>query len=63
MQVHTIRNQNQKHIIDYKIRNEVNHMLENGLNYTYIGKQKVEIHSDFRHSDGSRDTVVSVEFS
>ncbi len=63
MQIHSITNQHKKHIIDYKIRDEICHMLNNALDYTYVQGKKIEIIKDHRHSDGSRDTVVSVDFS
>ena len=43
---HTIKTQHDKHIIDKKIRDEINHTLEHDLTYTYYEGTKIEIVSN-----------------
>ena len=56
---HTIKNQNDKHIIDKKIRDEITHALEHDLTYTYYENTKIEIVSNDK-SDDEWVTVVNV---
>lgn len=57
---HSIKNQNDNHIVDINIRNEINHALQKGLDFTYFDGVKLEIIKDFRN-DERRETVVNVE--
>ena len=57
----TIKNQLGK-TLDGDVRKQVEYLLHNGLNYIYIDDKRVEVLSDHRHLDGSRYTVVKVEF-
>ena len=57
---HEIKNQHGKHIIDKRMRNEINHMLEKALDHSYVDEKKIEIVKDFR-TDKKRETVVFVE--
>lgn len=57
---HSIKNQNNNHILDKNIRDEINHALDNGLDHTYFDGVKLEIIKDFR-TDKLRETVVNVE--
>ena len=57
---HSIKNQNDKHIIDELIINEINHLLDHDLNYTYFEGTKIEIIKDFR-TETERETIVKIE--
>ena len=57
MKTHTILNQNEKHLIEKKIRQEIIFALEYDLDHCYYEKQKIEIVSDTTTDDG-RITIV-----
>jgi len=58
--IHIIKNQHNDHIIDEDIRVEINHALDNDLEYTYFKKKRIDIVSDTRRSK-ERVTIVKAE--
>ena len=60
MSNHKILNQLGK-TLDGDVRRQVEFMLHNGMNYSYIDNKRVEVIKDHRHLGGSRDTVVKIE--
>ncbi len=58
---HTIKNQHDKYIYGKYEIEEILHMLENDLDYTYINDNKVSLVKDYKKEDGTRETIVQVE--
>ena len=57
---HEIRNQNGQHIIDTKVRTEIEDMLSRELDYTYYDGIKLSVDMDYK-TDSLRETIVHVQ--
>ena len=58
--IHRIINQNDNHIYEEVIRDEIDHAVEHDLTYTYFDGKRIDIKKT-KYVDGERTTHVVIE--